>query len=152
MYTHRCKFGTVCLRNAGKKWCLNPSFVALAMPSKDVRSEHCYLTYDEDTCTQPVSGRFRMDACCCTVGGAWGKECEACPELGSREFDILCPRGPGFANRGDVLTGRPFYKGKSIAKMRIRIHWTRIHWRLFCRNRHSTDVILFIPFDQPIKS
>lgn len=62
-----------------------------------------------------------MDACCCTVGAAWGKECDACPELGTREFDILCPRGPGFANRGDVLTGRPFYKGKNVAKVRVRI-------------------------------
>lgn len=64
-------------------------------------------------CGQPVPGRFRMDVCCCTVGAAWGKECEACPEPGTREYEVLCPRGPGFANRGDIVTGRPMYKGKS---------------------------------------
>lgn len=79
----------------------------------DIRSELCYLTYDEDMCGQPVPGRFRMDVCCCTVGAAWGKECEACPEPGTREYETLCPRGPGFANRGDILPGRPMYKGKS---------------------------------------
>lgn len=79
----------------------------------DIRSELCYLTYDEDVCGQPVPGRFRLDVCCCTVGAAWGKECEACPDPGTREYEMLCPRGPGFANRGDILTGRPVYKGKS---------------------------------------
>uniref|UniRef100_A0A8B9LZJ9 Fibrillin 2 n=1 Tax=Astyanax mexicanus TaxID=7994 RepID=A0A8B9LZJ9_ASTMX len=83
----------------------------------DIRLEHCYLTYDEDECVQPVSGRFRMDACCCTVGAAWGKECEACPEPGTREYEALCPRGPGFANRGDVLTGRPVYKDINECKV-----------------------------------
>lgn len=77
----------------------------------DIRSELCYLTYDEDMCGQPVPGRFRMDVCCCTVGAAWGKECEACPEPGTREYETLCPRGPGFGNRGDIITGRPTYKG-----------------------------------------
>lgn len=64
-------------------------------------------------CGQPVPGRFRMDVCCCTVGAAWGQECEACPEPGTRDYERLCPRGPGFANRGDLFTGRPMYKGKS---------------------------------------
>lgn len=80
--------------------------------SPDVRSEPCFLTYDEDVCTQPVPGRFRMDVCCCTVGLAWGKDCDLCPEPGTRQFDALCPRGPGFANKGDMLTGRAVYKGQ----------------------------------------
>lgn len=79
--------------------------------SPDVRSQPCFLTYDEDVCLQPVPGRFRMDVCCCTVGLAWGRDCELCPEPGTSKFDALCPRGPGFANKGDVLTGRAVYKG-----------------------------------------
>lgn len=79
--------------------------------SPDVRSELCFLTYDEDVCLQPVPGRFRMDVCCCTVGLAWGRDCELCPEPGTSPFEALCPRGPGFANKGDVLTGRAVYKG-----------------------------------------
>ncbi|KTG46068.1 hypothetical protein cypCar_00033564, partial [Cyprinus carpio] len=76
----------------------------------DVRSELCFLTYDEDVCLQPVPGHFRMDVCCCTVGLAWGRDCELCPEPGTSPFEALCPRGPGFANKGDVLTGRAVYK------------------------------------------
>lgn len=80
----------------------------------DVRLERCYLTYDEDMCGLPVPGKFRMDACCCTIGSAWGKECDACPEPGTREYEAVCPRGPGIVNRGDVITGRPVYKGNGM--------------------------------------
>ncbi|XP_041916071.1 fibrillin-2-like [Alosa sapidissima] len=109
-----------CVNTHGSFKCQCPEGLTLDSTGRlcvDVRSEHCYLTYDEDTCAQPVSGRFRMDACCCTVGAAWGKECEACPEPGNRDYDLLCPRGPGFANRGDVLTGRPFYKDINECKV-----------------------------------
>lgn len=74
--------------------------------------EPCYLKWDEDECIQSVPGKFRMDACCCAVGAAWGSDCEECPKPGTKEYKALCPRGPGFSNRGDILTGRPFYKGK----------------------------------------
>ncbi|KAM4052790.1 fibrillin-2 isoform 1-T1 [Anomaloglossus baeobatrachus] len=76
----------------------------------DLRMEQCFLKWDEDECVQQVPGRFRLDACCCTIGQAWGSECEECPKSGTAEYDILCPRGPGYTNRGDVLSGRPFYK------------------------------------------
>ncbi|NXQ48045.1 FBN2 protein, partial [Catharus fuscescens] len=76
----------------------------------DVRVEQCYMRWDEDECTEPLPGKFRMDLCCCSVGSAWGSDCEECPRVGSSDFKALCPRGPGFANRGDVLSGRPFYK------------------------------------------
>lgn len=78
----------------------------------DVRVEQCYMRWDEDECTEPLPGKFRMDMCCCSVGSAWGSDCEECPRPGSSEYKALCPRGPGFANRGDVLSGRPFYKGE----------------------------------------
>uniref|UniRef100_A0A8C3RBV6 Fibrillin 3 n=1 Tax=Cyanoderma ruficeps TaxID=181631 RepID=A0A8C3RBV6_9PASS len=78
----------------------------------DVRVEQCYMRWDEDECTEPLPGKFRMDMCCCSVGSAWGSDCEECPRPGSGEYKALCPRGPGFANRGDVLSGRPFYKGE----------------------------------------
>lgn len=80
--------------------------------SVDIRMEQCYLKWDEDECVQPVPGKFRMDTCCCAVGAAWGSDCEECPKPATKEYELLCPRGPGFSNRGDVLTGRPFYKGK----------------------------------------
>ncbi|KAI1905149.1 hypothetical protein AGOR_G00013160 [Albula goreensis] len=109
-----------CVNTKGSFKCLCPEGLTLDGSGRlcvDVRSEHCYLTWDEDECAKPVSGRFRMDACCCTVGAAWGSDCEACPEPGSREYEALCPRGPGFANRGDILTGRPFYKDVNECKV-----------------------------------
>ncbi|TSK53727.1 Fibrillin-2 [Bagarius yarrelli] len=68
------------------------------------------LKVDEDECGEPLAGRYRLDMCCCSVGEAWGADCEACPKPGTPEFKSICPRGPGFANRGDIITGRPFYK------------------------------------------
>lgn len=78
----------------------------------DLRSEQCYLKWHEDECGEPLPGRYRVDMCCCTVGAAWGVDCEECPKPGSPAFNTICPRGNGFANRGDILTGRPFYKGR----------------------------------------
>ncbi len=77
----------------------------------DIRSEQCYMKWDEDECVEPLPGRYRVDMCCCTVGAAWGVDCEACPKPNTLEFKTICPRGPGIANRGDILTGRAFYKG-----------------------------------------
>ncbi|NXR01254.1 FBN2 protein, partial [Sagittarius serpentarius] len=83
----------------------------------DMRMEQCYLRWDEDECIQSVPGKFRMDACCCAVGAAWGSDCEECPKPGTKEYEALCPRGPGFSNRGDILTGRPFYKDINECKV-----------------------------------
>uniref|UniRef100_A0A2K6DVG1 Fibrillin 3 n=1 Tax=Macaca nemestrina TaxID=9545 RepID=A0A2K6DVG1_MACNE len=75
-----------------------------------VRLEPCFLRWDEDECGVTLPGKYRMDVCCCSIGAAWGAECEACPDPESLEFASLCPRGLGFASR-DFLSGRPFYKG-----------------------------------------
>uniref|UniRef100_H2LL33 Fibrillin 2b n=1 Tax=Oryzias latipes TaxID=8090 RepID=H2LL33_ORYLA len=75
-----------------------------------MRSELCYKKWHEDECGEPLPGKYRLDMCCCTVGAAWGVDCEECPKEDTPEFKAICPRGPGFANRGDILTGRPFYK------------------------------------------
>nr|XP_006626990.1 PREDICTED: fibrillin-2 [Lepisosteus oculatus] len=102
-----------CINTKGSFKCECPEGLTLDGTGRlcvDVRLEHCYLTWDEDECTLPIPRKFRMDVCCCSIGAAWGSECEACPQPGSREYEALCPRGPGFANRGDILTGRPFYK------------------------------------------
>uniref|UniRef100_A0A671NV91 Fibrillin 2a n=1 Tax=Sinocyclocheilus anshuiensis TaxID=1608454 RepID=A0A671NV91_9TELE len=109
-----------CVNTRGSFKCQCPESLTLDVTGRvcvDVRSEACFLTYDEDVCTQPVPGRFRMDMCCCTVGLAWGKDCELCPEPGTSPFDALCPRGPGFANKGDMLTGRAVYKDINECKV-----------------------------------
>ncbi|KAM6963382.1 fibrillin-2b isoform 4-T4 [Aplochiton taeniatus] len=83
----------------------------------DVRSEQCYMKWDEDECGEPLPGRYRMDMCCCSVGAAWGIDCEECPKADTPDYKAVCPRGPGFANRGDILTGRPFYKDVNECKV-----------------------------------
>uniref|UniRef100_A0AAY4B475 Uncharacterized protein n=1 Tax=Denticeps clupeoides TaxID=299321 RepID=A0AAY4B475_9TELE len=109
-----------CLNTPGSFKCLCPEGLTLDSTGRiciDLRSEHCYLTHDEDSCTLPVGGKFRMDVCCCTVGAAWGRECDACPEPGTPEYDPLCPRGPGFISRGDIVTGRPVFKDINECKV-----------------------------------
>uniref|UniRef100_H2QRF2 Fibrillin-2 n=1 Tax=Pan troglodytes TaxID=9598 RepID=H2QRF2_PANTR len=102
-----------CVNSKGSFHCECPEGLTLDGTGRvclDIRMEQCYLKWDEDECIHLVPGKFRMDACCCAVGAAWGTECEECPKPGTKEYETLCPRGAGFANRGDVLTGRPFYK------------------------------------------
>uniref|UniRef100_A0A803XPW0 Fibrillin-2 n=1 Tax=Meleagris gallopavo TaxID=9103 RepID=A0A803XPW0_MELGA len=95
----------------------NVTFPFVVLNWTDIRTEQCYLKWDEDECIQSVPGKFRMDACCCAVGAAWGSDCEECPKPGTKEYEALCPRGPGFSNRGDILTGRPFYKDINECKV-----------------------------------
>ncbi|XP_054842527.1 fibrillin-2 [Eublepharis macularius] len=102
-----------CVNSRGSFHCECPDGLTLDGTGRlclDIRMEQCYLKWDEDECVQPVPGKFRMDTCCCAVGAAWGSDCEECPKPATKEYEILCPRGPGFSNRGDILTGRPFYK------------------------------------------
>ncbi|XP_069816785.1 fibrillin-2-like [Dendropsophus ebraccatus] len=103
----------ICQNTMGSFSCKCPDGLTLDGTGRiclDLRMEQCFLKWDEDECVQTVAGRFRQDACCCTVGQAWGTDCEECPQPGTAQYDALCPRGPGFTNRGDVLSGRPFYK------------------------------------------
>uniref|UniRef100_A0A8C4GMH3 Fibrillin 2b n=1 Tax=Dicentrarchus labrax TaxID=13489 RepID=A0A8C4GMH3_DICLA len=73
----------------------------------DMRSEQCFLKWHEDECGEPLPGRYRVDMCCCSVGAAWGIDCEECPKPGTPEYRAICPRGPGFKmNFGDF---EPFW-------------------------------------------
>uniref|UniRef100_A0AAY4CEM9 Fibrillin-1 n=1 Tax=Denticeps clupeoides TaxID=299321 RepID=A0AAY4CEM9_9TELE len=95
----------------------------------NLRTEQCFLSHDDERCGAPISGRHRVDACCCSVGMAWGPECDDCPEKGTPEFTLLCPRGPGFSHRGDFINGKPFLKDINECKM---IHSLCTNGR--CRN------------------
>ncbi|XP_043105727.1 fibrillin-2 [Puntigrus tetrazona] len=113
-------FNGQCVNTRGSFRCQCPESLRLDVSGRvcvDVRSEPCFLNYDEDECLQAVPGRFRMDVCCCTVGLAWGRDCDPCPEPGTSQFNALCPRGLGFANKGDILTGRAVYKDINECKV-----------------------------------
>ncbi|OWK59643.1 Fibrillin-2 [Lonchura striata] len=110
-----------CINSRGSFHCECPEGLTLDGTGRvclDIRMEPCYLRWEEEECVQAVPGRLRMDSCCCAVGAAWGSSgCQRCPAPGSQEHQDLCPRGPGFSNRGDVLTGRPFYKDINECKV-----------------------------------
>ncbi|XP_030833292.1 fibrillin-2 isoform X4 [Strongylocentrotus purpuratus] len=76
----------------------------------DLRSYECFLDYSEGQCSSPIPGLYRNSVCCCSLGYSYGDQgrCYECPQEGSVEFDVLCPRGRGFADtrpRPDLLDG-----------------------------------------------
>ncbi|XP_018618781.2 fibrillin-1-like [Scleropages formosus] len=109
-----------CVNTVGSFVCQCPSGMTVDATGRtciDLRTEHCYLTHEDERCGAPIPGRHRVDACCCSVGVAWGPECEECPETGSPEYSQLCPRGPGFSHRGEIINGKPFLKDINECKM-----------------------------------
>lgn len=104
-FKHSCSLNT-------HMYCAHIVFIiSLFNYPTDIRLETCYLKHEDEECTLPIAGRHRMDSCCCSVGAAWGPECEECPVKATPEFEALCPRGPGFASRGEIINGKPFFKG-----------------------------------------
>uniref|UniRef100_A0AAQ4R2Y4 Fibrillin-1 n=1 Tax=Gasterosteus aculeatus aculeatus TaxID=481459 RepID=A0AAQ4R2Y4_GASAC len=109
-----------CINTPGSFFCQCPPGMTVDVSGRtciDLRMEHCYLTHDDERCGAAIPGRQRVDACCCSVGVAWGPECDECPERGTPEYARLCPRGPGFSHRGDFLNGRPFLKDINECRM-----------------------------------
>uniref|UniRef100_A0A665X3K6 Fibrillin 1 n=1 Tax=Echeneis naucrates TaxID=173247 RepID=A0A665X3K6_ECHNA len=121
-----------CINTPGSFFCQCPPGMTIDVSGRtciDLRTEQCYLTHEDERCGTPIPGRHRVDACCCSVGVAWGPECDECPEKGTPEYAQLCPRGPGFSHRGDFINGRPFLKDINECRM---INTLCSHGR--CRN------------------
>lgn len=121
-----------CVNTVGSFICQCPSGMTVDASGRtciDLRTEQCYLSHEDERCGSPISGRHRVDACCCSVGLAWGPECDECPEKGTPDYNLLCPRGPGFSHRGDFINGKPFLKDINECKM---IHSLCTNGR--CRN------------------
>ena len=67
----------------------------------DKRTGFCYSDFNvtrtgHKVCGSPLGEEGPRSACCCSVGTAWGPDCEKCPEPGTPEFDLVCPGGVGF--------------------------------------------------------
>lgn len=39
--------------------------------------------------------------CCCSLGSAWGRDCQRCPRQGTQAFQRLCPLGAGRGSQGE---------------------------------------------------
>ena len=55
-----------------------------------------------NVCTNNVDDQLSRSTCCCSVGKAWGPQCEICPAPDTDEFKALCPVGSGF--RPNMIT------------------------------------------------
>uniref|UniRef100_A0AAX7W4U0 Latent transforming growth factor beta binding protein 3 n=1 Tax=Astatotilapia calliptera TaxID=8154 RepID=A0AAX7W4U0_ASTCA len=57
----------------------------------------CFRIASNDrSCNYPLPTPHTQVVCCCTVGKAWGRNCERCPEEGTVAFKKLCPAGKGY--------------------------------------------------------
>lgn len=47
----------------------------------------CFLIASESRgCEHPLPTYLTQEICCCTVGKAWGRNCERCPQVGTGEW------------------------------------------------------------------
>lgn len=70
---------------------------ALIFIIADRRTSRCYLHLDyQQRCESPTADYVTQAVCCCSLGKAWGPECEVCPSQDSPEYQELCPGGPGY--------------------------------------------------------
>lgn len=72
----------------------------------DKRESRCYLHVEEragrNRCSQEMGSPVTKATCCCSIGKAWGPQCELCPKVESEEYKSLCPGGTGY--RPNTLT------------------------------------------------
>ncbi|XP_067831583.1 latent-transforming growth factor beta-binding protein 3-like [Heptranchias perlo] len=65
--------------------------------AKSVEKGPCYLLVNpEKQCAYALGGELSKQICCCTVGKAWGSDCDPCPIPGTAEFQETCPAGMGY--------------------------------------------------------
>ncbi|KAM9441267.1 latent-transforming growth factor beta-binding protein 3 isoform 2-T2 [Clarias gariepinus] len=58
----------------------------------------CFLMVTETgRCEHALSTNLSREICCCTVGKAWGSNCERCPQDGTASFSKICPAGKGMS-------------------------------------------------------
>ncbi|TRY90772.1 hypothetical protein DNTS_028646 [Danionella cerebrum] len=95
-----------CINNMGSYRCTcNPGFVpdpslTSCFPETPAIHEEkgaCfrYLSPGKQ-CLHPVATQLSKQLCCCSVGKAWGPQCDRCPLPGTAAFKDICPGGMGY--------------------------------------------------------
>ncbi|NXH10293.1 LTBP2 protein, partial [Bucco capensis] len=80
-----------------------------AQPSDSAERKQCYYHIsDVRLCDSVLAKNITKEECCCTVGAAWGDNCETypCPILGTVEYQEICPLGKGYIPQEDLLSGK----------------------------------------------
>ncbi|KAM6906896.1 latent-transforming growth factor beta-binding protein 3 isoform 4-T4 [Xenentodon cancila] len=88
-----------CLNTLGSFKCSCKSGFVLER-NRCVESEQaqCFLIASEARgCEHPLPTQITKEMCCCTVGKAWGQNCERCPQVGTVAFRQICPAGKGYS-------------------------------------------------------
>lgn len=96
-----CQFGE-CLNTQGSFRCTcKPGYVLTERTrcvASPVEQGFCYRAIAETgNCQHPLPTRLSQEICCCTVGKAWGSNCERCPQDGTASFKKICPAGKGMS-------------------------------------------------------
>ncbi|XP_072101823.1 latent-transforming growth factor beta-binding protein 3-like isoform X1 [Mobula birostris] len=94
----------VCLNTYGSFRCackpgyvMGPSRTHCVVTELSGEKGPCYLLVDsEKRCAYPLGGELTKQICCCSVGKAWGSNCDPCPISGTAEFHETCPAGMGY--------------------------------------------------------
>ncbi|XP_010771108.1 latent-transforming growth factor beta-binding protein 3-like, partial [Notothenia coriiceps] len=55
-------------------------------------------------CEHALATPLTQEMCCCTVGKAWGRNCERCPQVGTVAFSKICPAGKGYLLQTTIET------------------------------------------------
>uniref|UniRef100_A0A8C3Q1V5 Latent-transforming growth factor beta-binding protein 1 n=1 Tax=Chrysolophus pictus TaxID=9089 RepID=A0A8C3Q1V5_CHRPC len=80
------------------------------------RKQCYYHISDVRLCDSVLAKNVTKQECCCTVGAAWGDNCETypCPILGTVEYQEICPLGKGYVPQEDPLSGKVSFTGKAL--------------------------------------
>uniref|UniRef100_A0AAY4D5H5 Latent-transforming growth factor beta-binding protein 2 n=1 Tax=Denticeps clupeoides TaxID=299321 RepID=A0AAY4D5H5_9TELE len=85
-------------------------------PAKHGEVRQCYYNMADPSSCNVLAHNTTHQECCCTVGWGWGLECvyEGCPQLGTVEFQSLCPSG-----RGYVTTGHSAFSYRDVDECKL---------------------------------
>uniref|UniRef100_A0A8C2HYT1 Latent transforming growth factor beta binding protein 3 n=1 Tax=Cyprinus carpio TaxID=7962 RepID=A0A8C2HYT1_CYPCA len=90
-----------CLNTQGSFRCTCKPGYVLAERTRCVATVEqglCYrMVTEAGKCEHALPKRLSQEICCCTVGKAWGSNCERCPQDGTASFNKICPAGKGMS-------------------------------------------------------
>ncbi|XP_019344239.1 latent-transforming growth factor beta-binding protein 2 isoform X6 [Alligator mississippiensis] len=78
----------------------------MAALSSSLECKECYYHIsDVQLCDSVLAKNTTKEECCCTLGAAWGDNCETlpCPIPGTVEYREICPAGKGYIPEGRAL-------------------------------------------------